>query len=104
MGQLAQLAGTPLGGTMPSDLAPNVAALPGVLSQQSQQAALAQAAQAVGGAYNLPAQLAAAGAGHEAQFYGQATGDLQQMLSGIASDQTTQQTELAKQAASDAAA
>lgn len=104
LGQLAQLAGTPLGAPAPSDVPANVAALPGVISQQGQQQALAQAAQAVGSAYNLPAQLQAAGLGAEAQFYGGATNDLQTMLSGIASDQMSQQTELAKQSASDAAA
>jgi hypothetical protein len=97
LGQLAQLAGQPVAGYGGMDVAPGLAALPGIMSQTGQQEALAQAAQAVGDAYNLPAQLQASGTEALGQFYGGAQSALQQTVQDLIDQQMTQQTDLLKQ-------
>jgi hypothetical protein len=96
-GLVGQAGLNPITGAAPQDIPASVAALPYVMTQANQQQAMQQAAQAAGAAYDIPAQLQAAGAQNLAQFYGQAQQGVQSLAQDLIDQQMTQQTDLLKQ-------
>jgi hypothetical protein len=96
-GLVGQAGLNPITGAAPQDIPASVAALPYVMTQANQQQAMQQAAQAAGAAYDIPAQLQAAGAQNLAQFYGQAQQGVQSLAQDLIDQQMTRQTDLLKQ-------